>query len=132
MIQIIHHCKSLPCPKKLLLDTAQDVYAREGLDTDAGVTIVLCSDYIIRKHNLKYRNKDKITDVLSFRFGDPDLLGEVYISLKRAKIQASKYGVTYKAELKRLLVHGLLHLAGYDHEKDEDREVMEERESMYL
>jgi probable rRNA maturation factor len=82
--------------------------------------------------NRQYRKKDKATDVLSFPFGDDDLLGEIYISLQRAKIQARRYGVSYNDELKRLLIHGLLHLMGYDHIKRTDRALMEAREECYL
>jgi len=131
MIEIIHKYESLPCPKDTLLKTAKTVYKREGIDTNQSVVIVLCSDYTIRRLNRQYRKKDKATDVLSFPFGDDDLLGEIYISLQRAKIQAKRYGSTYDEELKRLLVHGLLHLMGYDHIKKADREAMEARERIY-
>jgi probable rRNA maturation factor len=69
--------------------------------------------------------------VLSFCFGDDDLLGEVYISPQRAAVQARRYGVSYEDELKRLLVHGLLHLMGYDHIKRAERAVMEAKERGY-
>ncbi|MCL2689294.1 MAG: rRNA maturation RNase YbeY [Chitinispirillia bacterium] len=132
MIQIIHKYKSLPCLNKLLINTATRVYEGEGVETNRTTTLILCSDYFIRKLNREYRGKDKPTDVLSFEFGDDDLLGEVYISLQRAKVQARAYGLTYEEELKRLLVHGLLHLMGYDHIKKTERAVMEEREKRYF
>jgi probable rRNA maturation factor len=131
MIQIIHKYQSLPCPEKLLLKTARAVYKREGVSVEQSAVIVLCSDYTIRRLNREYRGKDRATDVLSFNFGDPDLLGEVYISLQRAKVQARAYGLTYDEELKRLLIHGLLHLMGYDHHKKADRVAMEEKERVY-
>jgi len=131
MIQIIHKYEPLPCPNQLLIKTASRVYKGEGIKTDRTTTLILCSDYSIRKLNREYRSKDKPTDVLSFEFGDDDLLGEIYISLQRAKIQARAYGLTYEEELKRLLVHGLLHLMGYDHIKKTQRVVMEEREREY-
>ena len=132
MIRITHQYRTLPYPKSLLEKTAKSVYKREGVSTAERAEIILCSDYIIRKLNREYRGKDKPTDVLSFCFGDADLLGEVYISLQRAKVQAKRYGVLYEEELKRLLVHGLLHLMGYDHIRAADRAVMEEREQAYL
>jgi probable rRNA maturation factor len=114
-----------------MLKTARAVYRGEKVDGGAPTTVVLCSDYMIRKLNRQYRNKDEATDVLAFPFGDLDLLGEVYISLQRAKVQARRYGVTYDEELRRLLIHGLLHLMGYDHIKKRDREVMEAQERTY-
>jgi probable rRNA maturation factor len=131
MIQIIQQYKSLPCPKKPLARAAHAVYNGENTPREETATVILCSDYVIRKLNKQYRKKDRPTDVLSFPFGDPDLLGEIYISLQRAKIQARKYGLTYEEELKRLLIHGLLHLMGYDHHNENDRMIMEEKELKY-
>jgi len=131
MIQIIHKYKTLPCPEELLLNTASRVYKGERMKLSKTTSLILCSDYFIRKLNRSYRGKDKPTDVLSFEFGDADLLGEIYISLQRAKAQARAYGLTYEEELKRLLIHGLLHLMGYDHIKKAQRVVMEERERKY-
>lgn len=153
MINITHHYKSLPCPAPLLRRVADLVYKHESgkskssskskskkssaksATTSSAVqptSLILCSDYVNRKLNKKFRGKDKPTDVLSFVYNDPDLLGEVYISLQRADVQARRYGVSYDEELARLLVHGLLHLFGYDHIKKSDREIMEKRESEYL
>lgn len=88
-----------------------------------GLSIVLTDDRKIRVLNRDYRRKDKPTDVLSFSMlegecGDvvPDSLGDLVISLETARRQAREYGVTLKAELHRLVIHGILHLCGYDHE----------------
>ncbi|GBU22957.1 hypothetical protein R80B4_02870 [Fibrobacteres bacterium R8-0-B4] len=132
MIDIIRQYEPLPCPTALLIKAAKSVYRREGVSAGQSTAVILCSDYMIRKLNRRYRGKDKATDVLSFPFGDDDLLGEVYISLQRAAVQARRYGVSYEDELKRLLVHGLLHLMGYDHIKRADRLAMEAKESAYL
>ncbi len=70
--------------------------------------------------------------MLSFPFGDPDLLGEIYISLQRARVQSKKYGLTYEQEIRRLFVHGLFHLLGHDHHEEAEREAMEFKEHRYL
>jgi len=131
MTEIIHKYQSLPCPNALLKRAARRIYRGENVPATQSTTVVLCSDHTIRRLNRDYRRKDKPTDVLSFPFGDPDLLGEIYISLQRAKVQARMYGLTYDEELKRLLIHGLLHLIGYDHIKKADREIMEGKERVY-
>jgi probable rRNA maturation factor len=131
MIEIIHQYRPLPCPAKPLRETAAAVYCGENINKNEAVTLILCSDYAIRKLNRQYRKIDRATDVLSFPFGDPDLLGEIYISLQRAKIQAKRYGLTYNKELKRLLIHGLLHLIGYDHHKKAEKTAMEAKERYY-
>lgn len=78
----------------------------------------------IRKFNRAYRGKDSITDVLSFAQSDSDFigpgeereLGEILICLSRAKSQAKEYGWPLEQEICRLLIHGLAHLSGYEHE----------------
>jgi conserved hypothetical protein TIGR00043 len=80
----------------------------------------LVSDAQIKRLNKLYRNKDKPTDVLSFPIGEKVngwlILGDVVISVDTAKRQAKELGYSLEEELKRLLVHGLVHLLGYDHE----------------
>jgi probable rRNA maturation factor len=82
--------------------------------------------------NAEYRKIDRPTDVLSFCFEDDDFLGEIYISLQRAKIQAKKYLLTYDEEVSRLFVHGIFHLLGFDHLEDNQRKTMEAKERKYL
>ncbi len=94
------------------------------LKGNSHVSLALVTDREIRKWNKLYRGVDKVTDVLSFveqdSFLDPSVkdnyLGEIIISLPRAKKQAQQYGCSVKQEITRLLVHGLSHLAGYEHE----------------
>jgi probable rRNA maturation factor len=84
------------------------------------LSIALVSDTQIKRLNKLYRNKDKPTDVLSFPIGEKVedwlILGDIVISVDTAKRQAQELGHSLEEELKRLLVHGLVHLLGYDHE----------------
>ncbi|PIR71400.1 MAG: rRNA maturation RNase YbeY, partial [Candidatus Nealsonbacteria bacterium CG10_big_fil_rev_8_21_14_0_10_37_25] len=84
----------------------------------------------IRKLNKKYRGKNRMTDVLSF----PDNgLGEIVICLREVKKNAKKFGSSFKKELSTCLIHGILHLLGYDHEKSvEEVKKMRDREEYYL
>jgi probable rRNA maturation factor len=88
-------------------------------------TIVFVSDQAIRKLNREFRGKDYITDVLSFpskaeafETENKASLGEVVISARRAVEQAKQNGLTFENEVEQLILHGLLHLCGYDHETD--------------
>ena len=82
------------------------------------VSIVLVGDKKIRELNRQYRKKDKVTDVLSFGdWQNPVFLGEIAISLPQIRRQAKEYGVEIKQELARILIHGVLHLTGLNHEK---------------
>ena len=106
---------------------------------DAELSIVLCDDAFIHPLNRDYRGKDRPTDVLSFpqREGeesDPDdpVLGDIVLSVERAQAQADERGHSLETEIRILLVHGILHLLGYDHEEDGDAEEMEAEERRVL
>jgi probable rRNA maturation factor len=90
-----------------------------GLEGDVGV--LLAGDDEIRTLNRRYRGKDKATDVLSFPAADPmnGAVGDLAISVETALRQAEERQETLEMEIKVLLLHGLLHLAGYDHESDD-------------
>ena len=89
----------------------------------AELSVVVVSDRVMRGLNREWRGRDRTTDVLSFAQregpgGAPDgLLGDVVISLETAARQAAERGVRVGVEAERLLIHGLLHLLGYDHER---------------
>lgn len=87
-------------------------------DAAVELSIVLCSDKFIRDLNSQWRQKDTATDVLSFAQNDPDgvVLGDIVISVDTARVQATERAYDLKDEIRVLLVHGLLHLLGYDHE----------------
>ena len=89
-----------------------------GLDT-ATFSVVFITDGRIRRYNRDYRGYDKPTDVLSFR-GDNGYLGDILISSETAYNQACKSRtLSFETNIRRLLLHGLLHLMGYDHETDD-------------
>jgi probable rRNA maturation factor len=107
--------------------------------SDAELSIVLCDDGFIQPLNRDYRGKDRPTDVLSFpqREGeeaDPDdpVLGDIVLSVERARAQAAERGHSLDTELRILVVHSVLHLLGYDHEDDTDAERMEAEERRIL
>jgi len=84
---------------------------------EADATVAFVSDARIRELNRRFRGLDKATDVLSFPSDDNDL-GDIAISVDRAEVQAKENGMTFDEEVAQLLLHGLLHLSGYDHETD--------------
>jgi probable rRNA maturation factor len=102
--------------------------------------IIIVGNKKIKEINKKYRNIDKETDVISFafeeakdnKFEDIRVLGEIYISIDKAKSQALEYGHSLKREICFLTVHGLLHLLGYDHMKEEDKVIMRTKEEEIL
>ena len=102
---------------------------------DAGnamFNVIIVDNNKIHELNKEYRNIDRETDVISFALEDDKtfnlkdirVLGDIYISIDKARSQAKEYGHSLKRELCFLCVHGFLHLLGYDHMKKEDEEVM--------
>jgi len=78
----------------------------------------------IKKINSDYRGKNQVTDVLSFSFVDSEIAGEILICLSQAKKQAREFGYALADEIKILLVHGILHVFGFDHVKPTDAKKM--------
>ncbi|MBD3316747.1 MAG: rRNA maturation RNase YbeY [Chitinivibrionales bacterium] len=129
---VFHHdYRTLSFPNNRLREVGQRIIVGEQLTCTGIVNVVLCSNYKIRKLNREYRGIDRVTDVLTFEFHDPDLLGEIYISLQRAAVQARKYGFSYAEEVERLFVHGFFHLLGYKHDTIAARLEMEQHEARY-
>jgi probable rRNA maturation factor len=92
----------------------------------AGVTVVFVSDRAMRELNRRWRGKRGTTDVLSFPAGQDEFeraagatLGDVVISVERAGAQATEHGLSFEREVEQLILHGMLHLCGYDHERDD-------------
>lgn len=100
------------------------------------VNLVFTDDRRMAALNRRFRGRPGTTDVLSFNIDTPGddeaLLGEIYISVPRARRQAHAYGGTFSGEILRLFCHGLLHLFGYDHATDREAQLMRRREQRYL
>lgn len=118
----------------LIMEVVFDVLK---IKTNYEVDVNLVNDEEIHQINRDYRNVDRITDVISFAFNDddsslgmikdeeiPHLLGEIFICIPQALRQAKEIGNSDERELSFLFVHGLLHLLGYDHMKEEDAKIM--------
>jgi probable rRNA maturation factor len=104
--------------------------AQEAARLKGQVTVLLTTDAAIRKLNRQFRGKEKATDVLSFPaegVGAEGIAGDVAISVTTAMGQAAEQGHSLSTEIKVLILHGLLHLAGYDHESDDGKMARRER-----
>ena len=123
-----------------LLNKVAD-YAMKSEDVNNGVVnIIIVDNKKIREINKEYRKIDKETDVISFALEDDDtfielpirVLGDIYISIDKVKVQASEYGHSEKREICFLVVHGILHLLGYDHMNASDEKVMFSKQEKIL
>jgi probable rRNA maturation factor len=110
----------------------QEVVKGEGKKTGV-INYIFCSDEFLLDINKQFLKKDYYTDVISFDYTKNGVIsGDIMISLDRVKENASSIGVTYIDELKRIMVHGLLHLIGYEDSTIELRANMSRMEDLYL
>jgi probable rRNA maturation factor len=108
------------------------VYKGEGKELPS-LAFVFTHNRFIRKINRKFLKHDCTTDVIAFPLGeDGGVEGEIYINLDAARKQAREYRVAFMQESSRLLIHGMLHLLGYDDATVRKRDLMHKREDMYL
>jgi len=134
---VIHYRNKVPrsgVDAIALKRTARTILASIG-ETEATLAVSLVDDDEIRELNRIHRGKDCPTDVLSFPLaevsdpvGGERLLGDVVISIETARRQAADYGAPLEAELNRLLVHGVLHVIGHDHQRADERKRMKAEE----
>lgn len=118
----INNLSGVGVDKIFLKKISGKIFKKENL------SIALVKSPEIKKLNKKYRKKNKPTDILSF-----EDINEIIICPQEVKKNAKKYGVAFKKELAKVLIHGILHLLGYDHEKSQkDAKIMEEKQDYYL
>ena len=97
------------------------------------ISIIFCSDKYILDVNLKYLQHDYYTDIITFDYCEGNTLsGDLFISIDSVRENATFYGTDFENELNRVIVHGVLHLIGYDDHTDEDVAVMRSKEDYYL
>ena len=97
------------------------------------VNIIFCSDNYILDINQKYLQHDYFTDIITFDYCENDVLsGDLFISIDSVRENAIFYKTEFTDELNRVIVHGLLHLIGYDDHSDEDIKMMRSKENYYL
>jgi len=134
--------------ERLIEKVIEAALINEGFNYDCYVAVTLTDDENIRIINNEQRNIDAATDVLSFPvlqfedgemllgvgdyFEDKIILGDVVISMEMAKKQSIEFGHSFERELGYLICHSILHLLGYDHENDDERDVMRQKEEETL
>lgn len=97
------------------------------------ISIIFCSDNYIVDINHKYLEHDYFTDIITFDYCEGDRIsGDLFISVDSVKENSLEYGVGFADELNRVIVHGILHLIGYDDHTDEDISMMRKKENYYL
>lgn len=132
MVELINNQRKIKFDKTIFQTFAENAALLIEETEQKYFTVAFVSDKKIRKLNKEFRGKDKMTDVLSFEFepdefeSDQNYLGDIVISAEQAERQAVENDLTFEREIKQLILHGILHLCGYDHETDDGE--MNERE----
>ncbi len=107
--------------------------AGSEIKTLGDISIIFCSDNYILDVNLRYLHHDYFTDVITFDYCEGDKLsGDLFISIDSVRENAIEFGTEFDEELHRVIVHGVLHLIGYDDHTPEDQKVMRAKEDYYL
>lgn len=125
MIEVLNRQRGRPVDCRRWRKFAEAALREIGAPGGEGATIVFVSDRSMRSLNHRYRGRNTTTDVLSFPAEAAGFektlganLGDVVISIERAARQAAEHGLDFEEEIAQLVLHGLLHLCGYDHEAD--------------
>lgn len=107
--------------------------AGSEVKTLGDISIIFCSDNYILDVNIRYLHHDYFTDVITFDYCEGDRLsGDLFISVDSVRENSIEFGTDFDEELHRVIVHGLLHLIGYDDHTPEDQKVMRAKEDYYL
>ena len=139
MTEIINNQRKIKLDWQIFRDFAEKAIDKIDEAENKSVTVAFVSDRKMRGLNSEFRGKDKTTDVLSFPFeadefdSEKDFLGDIVISLEQAAAQAAENNLDLETEIKQLILHGILHLCGYDHETDDgamNRRELELRETL--
>ncbi|MFD1166030.1 rRNA maturation RNase YbeY [Sphingobacterium daejeonense] len=106
----------------------------EGFKRVGELSFVFCSDAYLLEINRQYLNHDTFTDIVTFDSSEDEdvIAGDIFISVERIRENASKFSVSEKDELNRVIIHGVLHLCGYYDKKKEEKALMTEKEDYYL
>jgi rRNA maturation RNase YbeY len=122
-----------PCPIDIVVQLVSAVLSDHDVDTGK-VQIVFSDDEHLRRLKKQFLDLDQYTDIIAFHLNEPDedLDGEIYISMDRAMENSSIYHETYSRELLRLIIHGCLHLSGYEDHTPEEQTKMRQLEEQFL
>jgi len=97
------------------------------------ISYIFCSDEYLHKINLEHLDHDTFTDIITFNYCEEDLINsDIFISIDRIKENSESFKTTFEDELCRVIIHGILHLVGYDDKTDEDKVLMRAKEDFYL
>lgn len=136
MIQVSVDCDpNLDSPKeKIVKEISSSVFNKYNI-SEAEISLIFGSDKLLSSLKKQFFHKDQWTDVIAFRLNEykkKSVEGEIYISLPRAKENAESFGEPFEKEVARLIIHGNLHLLGFEDETEEEKTEMTKLENDFL
>lgn len=120
----------IPFPDRIV-PWIESVLDEEGIDLSR-LDFVFCSDAFLLEMNSDHLGHDEYTDILTFPLNENPLIGEIYISTDRVRENAGQLNISFDRELARVIIHGVLHLCGYDDHEEADIRQIRQKEDKYL
>ncbi len=118
--------------KILLKNWIKSTIAKEKFEIGA-INYIFTSPKEILRINKEYLNHDYFTDIITFNYCENNIInGDIYICIDTVKNNSFRFDVTFNEELHRVMIHGILHLVGYNDQKDDEKAIMREKENFYL
>ncbi len=131
-INIFYEHSSIPILEKNLQSLCSEILKYKGYNK-YNISIVFVSDEALKEMKKEYLNQDMYTDVIAFNLSDDDKLdGEIYISFDAVKINSDLYNTNVNNELQRIVIHGTLHLIGYEDNTKEKKDEMTKMEDFFI
>lgn len=111
-----------------------DTIKSEGFKRIGELSFIFCSDEYLLEINEQYLNHDTYTDIVTFDSSEDEavIAGDIFISVERIRENASKFGVSERDEMHRVIIHGVLHLCGFMDKEKEEKDLMTAKENEYL
>jgi len=108
-------------------------FAKQKNKQIKSISFIFCSDKYLQKINYKYLKHTELTDVITFEYTkNNEIEGDVFISIERVEENSKTYNVKFKEELARVMIHGVLHLMGYNDKKENEKKLMRRLENEFL
>ncbi|WP_163715396.1 rRNA maturation RNase YbeY [Mangrovibacterium lignilyticum] len=124
--------KPLKLPRRKVKSWISSVISSENKITGS-VNYIFCSDEYLLQVNREYLDHDYYTDIITFDYVEDDKIsGDIFVSVDRVSENATRFQVSFQEELRRILVHGVLHLLGYPDKQPDEKIVMTQKEDQYL
>ncbi len=132
MIELFYETEFEIKDSQIWIDWITESMANEGKTFDE-LNYIFCDDEYLLEINRQYLDHDYYTDVIGFDNSENDVLtGDIFISVERIADNAEQNGVSFDNELARVMIHGILHFAGYPDKGEEEKRIMTEKEDFYL